>query len=37
MTSSRRKLQYHENASAIAALSRWQTFMGPTIIIEAIR
>jgi len=33
----RGKPYYPENAPAVAALNRWQTFVGRTIIIEAIR
>ncbi|MHC4416073.1 MAG: class I SAM-dependent methyltransferase [Planctomycetota bacterium] len=33
----RRRLYWRENACAVAALNRWQTFVGRTIIIEANR
>lgn len=33
----RRKPYFHENAPAVAALNQWRTFVGRTIIIEAIR
>jgi SAM-dependent methyltransferase len=33
----RRKPYFQENATAVAALNRWRTFVGRTMIIEAIR